>query len=252
VVTERLVARLLTLVTLAVGAVPFAGAWLYLRRDRPDVAAQHQTAGSDAAPVPVAGWRLPANAAPVALAYHDVRPDSTDRYTVSPAQLDQQLTALEAAGYRTLSSAEYVAYLQGGPVPPRSVYLTFDDGASGLWEYADPVLAKHHAHGAAYLITGQVSRPGPYYLSWDEVARMRGSGRWDFQAHTHDMHRQVATGPDGDRGSKLANLSWDADTGSLQSVAEHDAQVGADLTAMFAAFATQGLPAPRLFAYPFS
>ncbi|MEK8172151.1 polysaccharide deacetylase family protein [Streptomyces sp. M19] len=69
-------------------------------------------------------------------------------------------------------------------MPARSVYLTFDDGAQGLWRYADPVLARHRMRAAAFLITRHVGGRHSYYLSWDEVGRMARSGRWDFQSHT--------------------------------------------------------------------
>ncbi|HKS98957.1 MAG TPA: polysaccharide deacetylase family protein [Rugosimonospora sp.] len=208
-------------------------------------------------PAQVRQWRLaaanlPANAPPVVLAYHDIRPGATDKYTVTPAALDAQLTALEAAGYQTITSAQYVAWVQGGPVPPRSVYITFDDGTDGLWAYGTAVLARHHAHGASYLITGRVGTHPPYYLTWPEVIAMARSGNWDFQAHTHNLHSRAPIDASGKTGSMLTNRLWLAAQHRLETPDEYQARVTADTNTIFADFAAHGLPKPQLFAYPFS
>lgn len=135
---------------------------------------------------------LPAATAPVVLTYHDIDTGSPSRYAVSPAAFDAQMAALEKAGYRSMTTEEFVTYLKGGPAPPRSVLITFDDGPRGLWVNADRILARHHLHGTVFLITSRVD-DRPYYLSWREIGRMAHSGRWDFQAHTHDLHHRAQT-----------------------------------------------------------
>jgi len=236
---------------------PFTVAWrMYDQPPTSGVGVQYDAPPSTSTPDDLTTWRsmgegLPERAAPVVLAYHDIRPQSSDRYIVSPVELDRQLTALAAAGYRTLTSAEFVAYLRGGPTPPRSVYLTFDDGTSGLYAYADRILAKHRMHGVSYLISGRVGRYRPYYLSWREVSDMAASGRWDFQAHTHDLHTRGAVGPRRINGSLLTGSMWPTPD-RMETVDEHRQRVAADLRLMFGDFAEHGLPAPEVFAYPFS
>jgi peptidoglycan/xylan/chitin deacetylase (PgdA/CDA1 family) len=197
------------------------------------------------------GADLPATAAPVVLAFHDVRPNSPDQYVVSPLQLDRMLAAFTAAGYHTLTTGQFVAYLQGGPAPPRGIYLTFDDGTQGLYEYADPILARNHMTAASFLITGRVGHNQPYYLSWPEIHQMAASGRWDFQAHTHDLHTRGEVGPGKLFGSLLTGSSWPTPT-RMETVTEHQQRIGADLDLMFTDFADHGLPRPLVFAYPFS
>ncbi|WP_433533239.1 polysaccharide deacetylase family protein [Micromonospora sp. CA-263727] len=261
----RSLGALLSLATLLVVATPFGVSW-YLADLRRQVSAQRETAVTRVDPADLQRWaelagELPAQAAPVVVAYHDIRPHGDDpaatapggqeHYVVTPEAFDAQLTALRAAGYQAISSAQYVDYLNGGTVPARSVYLTFDDGTRGLWAYADPILARHRMVAASYLITGQVGTHRPYYLSWAEIARMARSGRWDFQAHTHDLHTRVQTGPN-QLGSPLTHRRWDPVTGAAESLATYQARLTADMDAMFAAFAAHDLPRPQLFAYPFS
>jgi len=256
----------LALAALAVVALPF-GVVGYLRYLDVNVSDQETVPRAVVAQPVLQSWRdqgsrLPGEAAPVVLAYHDVRPlpDATPQdtgpggryqYVVTPEQLDAQLTALEAAGYRTISSAEYVAYLQGAPAPARSVYLTFDDGTHGLWTYADKILERHHMRAASYLITGRIGTHRPYYLSWAEIDRMAGSDRWDFQAHTHDLHSRVPVA-DGTEGSQLTHRQLDPATGQPEPMAAFEARLRSDVDALHTDFAAHDLPAPALFAYPYS
>ncbi len=235
-------------------ATPFGVSWRLHMRD--NVPAQTRIKASTAVSSQLAAWRasgalLPARTAPVVLAYHDIRPDQSDQYVVPPAQFDLQMTALAAAGYHTITTAQYVDFLHGGQLPPRSVYLTFDDGTSGLWKYADQILARHRMHGASYLISGRVGTHKPYYLTWKEISRMADSGRWDFQAHTHDLHTRAAVGPQAVLGSVLTNRLYNSATG-LESLDAFRSRVEGDFAALFADFAAHHLPRPQLFAYPFS
>ncbi|WP_051167666.1 polysaccharide deacetylase family protein [Actinoplanes sp. N902-109] len=208
--------------------------------------------GQERASWQAAGVGLPSHAPPVVLAYHDIRPGSGDDYVVSPERFERQLMALAAAGYRTITSDEYAAYLGGAPAGPRSVYLTFDDGTEGLYLYADRILRRQRAHAASYLISGRVGEYRPYYLTWPEVTRMAASGRWDFQAHTHDLHTRGAVGEKRVNGSLLTGRAWVADDTRLETDAEHHARIERDVGAQLRDFERHDLPRPRLFAYPFS
>jgi peptidoglycan/xylan/chitin deacetylase (PgdA/CDA1 family) len=193
---------------------------------------------------------LPAATAPVVLTYHDINTDNPSQYVVTPAAFDAQMAALEKAGYRSLTSEEFVNYLKGGPAPPRSVFITFDDGPKGLWVNADRILARHRMHGTVFLITSRID-DRPYYLSWREVGRMAVNGRWDFQAHTHDLHRRMQTDAAGHRGSALSHRLWLRDRNRLETQTEYQARVTADIRSNLDAFKSHDLPKPQLFSYPF-
>ncbi|MFF1307995.1 polysaccharide deacetylase family protein [Streptomyces sp. NPDC058307] len=261
---SRLTARLrrggvrtaLAALTALVLTVPFVVAWrVYV--DQRNVSRQVSVPAARVDAATTARWKavgagLPERAAPVILTYHDLKPHSGSRYIVDPAVFERQLSALRTAGYRTLTTDEFVAYLLGGPVPPRSVMLTFDDGTHGLWTYGDRILARHRMNAVSFLITGRVGRHRPYYLSWQEIARMARSGRWDFEDHTHDLHSRTRIGPHGELGSLLAHRRFLGSTGQLESTEHYQRRVRADFTRSRQEFARHGLGQPRLFAYPFS
>lgn len=198
------------------------------------------------------GAQLPANAPPVVLSYRDVRPGAGDRHAVSPEAFERQLVALAEAGYRTVGSQEYVDYLNGAPAGPRSVYVTIDDGTAGLYRFADRVLQRQHMRAAAYLVSSRVGTHKPYYLTWKQVRQMRDSGRWDFEAHTHDLHTRGPVGTDRVNGSLLTGRAWDPKTDQPETRDQHRARVSVDLSAQLSDFALHGLPRPQLFSYPFS
>lgn len=260
---SRLTARLrrgsvrtaLAALTALVLTVPFVVAWrVYV--DQRNVTRQVSVPAARVDAATTARWKavgagLPERAAPVILTYHDLKPHSASRYIVDPAVFERQLSALRTAGYRTLTTDEFVAYLLGGPVPPRSVMLTFDDGTHGLWTYGDRILARHRMSAVSFLITGRVGRHRPY-LSWQEIARMARSGRWDFEDHTHDLHSRTRIGPHGELGSLLAHRRYLGSTGRPESTDHYQRRVRADFTSSLEDFERHGLPRPSLFAYPFS
>lgn len=244
----------LALLALAVLALPFCAATEYYLHQK-YLSTQVDTAAVDLTSADTTAWAaraesLPARSAPVVLAYHDIGYGRSS-YVVTPEAFEAQMAALERAGYRSLTTDQFVDYLKGGPAPRRSVYITFDDGPDGLWVYGDRILARHHMHGAVFLISGRVDRR-PYYLSWNEIGRMAGSGRWDFQDHTHDLHLRGAVDAAGHTASMLANRLWLKDENRLETRKEYERRVTADIEQSFADFADHGLPRPRLFAYPFS
>ncbi|CAM5287597.1 NodB homology domain-containing protein OS=Streptomyces fumanus OX=67302 GN=GCM10018772_41190 PE=4 SV=1 [Streptomyces fumanus] len=247
---RALVRGALGLLCVAVVALPFTLAWRYDALHRA-VAAQAPAPAAGAAPVPRVA--APAAAPPVVLAYHDVGDERHGRFTVSPRRLDTHLRALREAGYRTLSTREFTAYLRTGRAPaPRSVYLTFDDGAHGLWVHADPILRRYGMRAAAFLITGRVGTHRPYYLTWPEIGRMAESGRWDFQTHTDDGHDRAPVDATGHRASVFGHRLWLAAERRRETVREYRRRIAADLDRSVRAVTAHGLPRPELFAHPFS
>ena len=76
-----------------------------------------------------AGAGLPSRTPPVVLSYHDVRPIAPTKkypdprtnpgyhFVVTPEAFDAQLTALQAAGYTSITSDQYVDYLTAARCP---------------------------------------------------------------------------------------------------------------------------------------
>ena len=190
-------------------------------------------------------------APPLIITYHDIG-YGTDHYTVSPEAFATQMQMIEDAGWTTTTAAQLEGWLRGDPLPPHSVMITFDDGARGVWKYADQILARNNQHALAYVITGFVGTHVPYYMTWQELSVLQQSGRWDLEAHTHLGHVKIPTDSHGGAGPFLTNLQYLVDQRRSETNAEYHARIVDDLSECKRQFALHGLPEPTLFAYPFS
>ncbi|OZI49117.1 polysaccharide deacetylase family protein [Bordetella genomosp. 5] len=153
------------------------------------------------------------------LMYHHVTPEG-GMINATPDVFEAQIASLAAAGYHALSCAEFEAYLDGAPVPPKSVLITFDDGYLDNWVYAHPVLERYGMRAVLFLITGWIG-DGPVrphagqqgatlpatpdhdaskrlvaagqadqcMLRWSEIDAMRAAGTFEFHSHTHTHTR---------------------------------------------------------------
>ncbi|MGH3896903.1 MAG: polysaccharide deacetylase family protein [Pseudonocardiaceae bacterium] len=194
------------------------------------------------------------------LSYHDVRPADevstradrdVDIYTITPEEFATQLRMLREAGFESISTETLVRSRQYPAVlPARPLMITFDDGTSGLWRYADPLFEQYGFRGVAFTITGRVDTRYPYYLTWDELTALQETGRWDIESHTHQGHDRIPSG-NGRQTPFLINLIQRPD-GSLETQQEARVRVAADADQAINQLTSHGLPRPRLFAYPFS
>ncbi len=257
---HRLVALVTTLAALTLVVVLFGGAWQYAQFQR-QVGAQETTSASltgaqEAAYRGAAEQAAAAPAgtgtAPVVLAYHDIAPESDSKFVVTPKAFADQLAMLREAGYTTLTAEQFTAYAKGEYTPPpRSAFITFDDGTSGLYTYGDKILEDNGFHAISFLITARVGTHAPYYLTWQQIQRMQESGRWSFGSHTATMHTRVPVGPEGTEvGSVLTHREFER--GRQESYQGFTERVRADLEKSVADFTENDLPRPQLFAWPFS
>ena len=86
---------------------------------------------------------------------------------------------------------------RGKPVdlPPRPLLLTFDDARADSWTGADGILRKLHFNAVMFVDVGRVDGGDPEYLTWQELATVQDSGRWQLQLHSGKGHTQIQYGP---------------------------------------------------------
>jgi peptidoglycan/xylan/chitin deacetylase (PgdA/CDA1 family) len=124
-------------------------------------------------------WHVPV------LMFHHVRPPSKlpdgERYPdlyLNPALLDAQLAALKSWGWRSITARDLATAIKRGVgVPPRTIVLTFDDGARDNYRYAYPILEKHGFKATFYMIAGKIGYPG----------KMTGDQLRDLVEHGHEV-----------------------------------------------------------------
>jgi peptidoglycan/xylan/chitin deacetylase (PgdA/CDA1 family) len=107
--------------------------------------------------------------------------------SVTPANLDAQLSYLKQAGYQTITLDDLHGHLtQGNPLPAKPIILTFDDGYLDAYAEAMPILRKHGYVGTFFILTGPADRSGAGgYLSWAHIRAMSQVGM-DMQLHSRE------------------------------------------------------------------
>ena len=133
------------------------------------------------------------------LMYHSVLkdPSRAGDYVVSPDTLEADLAYLKSNGYESVVMADVIAYVEGKAALPRKpVMITFDDGYYNNLLYALPLLEQYDMRAVLSPVGSYTDRftdtpdPNPNYghLTWEELAALQTSGRFEIQNHSYDMH----------------------------------------------------------------
>lgn len=92
------------------------------------------------------------------LMYHDFTEKNEDKpFTVSAGRFDEQLSALEKAGYKAVFFSEVIDFVQnGGELPEKCVIITSDDGYLSVIDTALPICVRHEMKLSCAIIGGKV------------------------------------------------------------------------------------------------
>jgi peptidoglycan/xylan/chitin deacetylase (PgdA/CDA1 family) len=180
------------------------------------------------------------------LVYHGLGAgNGEERFSVSAETFAEQVAAMRAAGMNPVTAADLAAARRGErELPPNAVMVTFDDGRTDAFLWADPVLADAGWEATMFVITGEASRRSLYYESWDTIADLARTGRWDIQSHTAGLHHEQGVVGD-QRLPALTSLR------PHETLAEYRERVSADLDASRRAIERHTGVEPTAFAYPF-
>jgi len=117
------------------------------------------------------------------LVYHNLGKDSRGRLVLGVDAFTEQMKYLKAHGFRVVSAAEFVEWLQlRRQLPRKTVVLTFDDGYRSFREHAYPVLKELGFTATLFVYTDYVGA-GRNALSWDDLKALAAEG-FDVQAHS--------------------------------------------------------------------
>ena len=102
------------------------------------------------------------------LLYHQVL-DTPGMYTVTPAELEQQLIWLRDNGYVGITPSDLLATVQyGAALPEKPVMLTIDDGWPSQYQFVD--LVNRYGFRASYFLPNYAS------VSEDDIRALDASG----------------------------------------------------------------------------
>jgi peptidoglycan/xylan/chitin deacetylase (PgdA/CDA1 family) len=168
----------------------------------------------------------PAKGVPI-LMYHGV----TYNYDTTNTQLNifiSQMEMLKRDGYKTISIHDLDLFLQAKlSLPPKPIIITFDDGRKDSYYTTDDVLKKLGFKATMFIATGKQDTNAHFFLSWDELRKMRDSGRWELEAEGRHSHDKIVIDDKGLIGSYLSSRIYDHKTG-LESVKDFDKRIEQD------------------------
>jgi peptidoglycan/xylan/chitin deacetylase (PgdA/CDA1 family) len=117
------------------------------------------------------------------LVYHNIGKEARGRLVLGVDAFTEQMRYLKANGFRVVSVAEFVEWLQlKRQLPKKTVVLTFDDGYRSFREHAYPVLKELRFTATLFVYTDYVGT-GRNALGWDELKALAAEG-FDVQAHS--------------------------------------------------------------------
>ncbi|NEN75673.1 polysaccharide deacetylase family protein [Pelistega sp. NLN82] len=145
------------------------------------------------------------------LRYRHITPNGGD-FNCLPTYFDEQMEHLAYQGFTTLSATEFASFLNGGEVPAKSVFITFDGGFLDNYVFAYPILKKYILKASVFLSTSFIKEgivrstyesgeilpfcpphdeckrriyaghPETVMMNWDEVRYLKSSGIFDFHS----------------------------------------------------------------------
>jgi peptidoglycan/xylan/chitin deacetylase (PgdA/CDA1 family)/glycosyltransferase involved in cell wall biosynthesis len=172
------------------------------------------------------------------LAWHSIADLAGDPvlepYAVPADRFRDQLRALRRAGYRPVGVSEAVRFLEGrGGLPRRPVLLTFDDAYEDLAQAALPALEEHGAPAVAFAVSGRLGGTN----EWDRKIGARALPLLDAAGLRELSERGIEIGAHSRTHPVLTRVP--------------DAEIDAEIAGSRQDLERLGLPAPRLFAYPY-
>jgi peptidoglycan/xylan/chitin deacetylase (PgdA/CDA1 family) len=187
----------------------------------------------------------------IVLLYHGIHEDATADL-VGWENFKDQMYALKAEGYRTVSQAQVEDFLlRGKPLPKKSFLLTFDDGRKDSFYPADPILQALDYQALIFIITSTITEDDSFYLTEAELKEMAASGRWELGSHGHDVHTSEAIARTGATGHALSNKLWLPGAGRVENDIEYEQRITLDLLESKRQLESRFGVAVRSFSYPY-
>ena len=146
----------------------------------------------------------------VTLTFHDVRDDvartgDRDIYAISTKNLARYFAWLQQEGWHPIRLKDvWQARQKKKNLPPKSVLLTFDDGALSSYSHVYPLLKQYNFPAVFAIptswINGNTKDAYEAYgennlMSWDQMREMQQSGLTEFVSHSNNMHKGILANP---------------------------------------------------------
>jgi peptidoglycan/xylan/chitin deacetylase (PgdA/CDA1 family) len=105
------------------------------------------------------------------LTYHNFTKDIGSSYSINIIEFEKQMNYLATHNYSVISLSELLKGLKNGPLPPKPVAITIDDGFKSTFTLAYPVLKKYNFPATLFIYTDFIEK-NSNSLTWEEIKEM--------------------------------------------------------------------------------
>lgn len=193
------------------------------------------------------------------LVYHDVTDDpGREPYNVSRSLFVAQMDYLKHNGYQPVSLELLEKASRGkARLPEKPVLLTFDDALRSYAEYVVPLL-KIYGFPSVVSVVGawaDGSRTPPEYqgrlMTWEDLRKLRANPSIEIISHSHDLHRGIASNPQGNEAVATTTRRYDKEKHLYESETQFRQRIREDLTQSVSGFRRHLGFTPRAIAWPY-
>ncbi len=117
----------------------------------------------------------------IAISYVGVdRYGNNEQNLISQQRLNEQVAALLASGYTTITEEDIKEYyLNGAPLPEKALFLMFEDGRRDTAIFASDVLEDYNCHGMMFTYADKLEKYDNMFLSASDLKELISSTFWD-------------------------------------------------------------------------
>ncbi|MEA4999331.1 MAG: hypothetical protein VB087_08105 [Candidatus Limiplasma sp.] len=118
----------------------------------------------------------------IALSYPGLtRSTSIQSRIVNQDRFAEQLEALHASGYVTISQQDILNYYQNyGALPERALFLIFEDGLLSSVSLADQILERNGYNATLSTYSANLTQAGAPYITGEQLQSLMGNPRWEM------------------------------------------------------------------------
>lgn len=169
----------------------------------------------------------------------------------TPERMGEQLAALHAAGYRTITPADALAFLEDRrPLPEKALLLLFEGGRKDSVIYSAKPLQQTGFAGTLALPTRLLKARGNFFLRRGDLRRVAKMGTWSLAGMGHAAIDEIPAAPDAAPGHFLTRRAW-TDAGA-ESDADFRRRVADDYARCREILAPFAGDEPLAYVYPFA
>ena len=206
----------------------------------------------------------------IALCYHDVietrdEQINADSVPVLLKQLVDDFDWLKANGYTVISPHDILAANKGEKkLPPKSVFISFDDGYKSFYTYVFPLAQAYNYPVTLAIQTKWIETPPTelvsygdslitrsIFLTWEQIKEMSASKLIDFAGHSNNLHRGEPANPQGNSQPSALTLMYDKKTGKYETAEEFRKRIENDLRINYNLIMNKGGKAPVAMIWPY-